>query len=72
MDRPVRSEVQLRRSVRQGGCRLHQSTFAPETLTTLAHLAIPSGISGTEFAKFMAAETAKWAKVVKVSGAKVD
>ena len=34
--------------------------------------AIPSGISGNEFAKFMAAETAKWARVVKVSGAKVD
>ncbi len=34
--------------------------------------AIPSGISGAEFARFMAAETAKWAKVVAVSGAKVD
>ena len=34
--------------------------------------AIPSGISGAEFARFMAAETAKWARVVKVSGAKVD
>ena len=34
--------------------------------------AIPSGISGNEFAKFMAAETAKWARVVKMSGATVD
>jgi tripartite-type tricarboxylate transporter receptor subunit TctC len=34
--------------------------------------AIPSGITSAEFAKFIAAETAKWAKVVKASGAKVD
>ncbi|HSW05354.1 Bug family tripartite tricarboxylate transporter substrate binding protein [Aquabacterium sp.] len=34
--------------------------------------AIPSGNTSAEFAKFMAAETAKWAKVVKASGAKVD
>ena len=34
--------------------------------------AIPSGIGSAEFAKFIAAESAKWAKVVKASGAKVD
>ena len=34
--------------------------------------AIPSGNTPAEFAKFIADETAKWAKVVKVSGAKVD
>ncbi|MBI5259351.1 MAG: tripartite tricarboxylate transporter substrate binding protein [Burkholderiales bacterium] len=34
--------------------------------------AIPSGNTPAEFAKFIAAETAKWAKVVKASGAKVD
>ncbi|WP_088280869.1 tripartite tricarboxylate transporter substrate binding protein [Ideonella sp. A 288] len=34
--------------------------------------AIPSGITSAEFAKFIADETAKWAKVVKASGAKVD
>lgn len=34
--------------------------------------AIPSGNTSAEFAKFIAAETAKWAKVVKASGAKVD
>jgi tripartite-type tricarboxylate transporter receptor subunit TctC len=34
--------------------------------------AIPSGITSAEFSKFIAAETAKWSKVVKASGAKVD
>ena len=34
--------------------------------------AIPSGMSSAAFAKFIDAETQKWAQVVKVSGAKVD
>ena len=34
--------------------------------------AIPSGMSPAEFAKFIDAETKKWAVVVKASGAKVD
>lgn len=34
--------------------------------------AIPSGNSPAEFAKLIADETAKWARVVKASGAKVD
>ena len=34
--------------------------------------AIPSGNTPAEFARFIEAETAKWAKVVKSSGAKVD
>jgi tripartite-type tricarboxylate transporter receptor subunit TctC len=34
--------------------------------------AIPGGMPSAEFARFIAAETAKWAQVVKVSGAKVD
>ena len=38
----------------------------------LSQGAIPSGISPAEFVKFIAAETAKWSKVVKASGAKVD
>jgi tripartite-type tricarboxylate transporter receptor subunit TctC len=38
----------------------------------LAMGAIPSGNTPAEFAAFIAAETAKWARVVKASGAKVD
>ena len=34
--------------------------------------AIPSGITPAEFARFIDAETKKWAQVVKISGAKVD
>jgi tripartite-type tricarboxylate transporter receptor subunit TctC len=38
----------------------------------LAQGAIPSGMTSAEFARLMATETEKWARVVKVSGAKVD
>jgi tripartite-type tricarboxylate transporter receptor subunit TctC len=38
----------------------------------LAQGALPGGNSPAEFAKFIDAEMAKWAKVVKASGAKVD
>ena len=38
----------------------------------LSQGAIPSGMTPAEFVRFIAAESAKWAKVVKVSGAKVD
>jgi tripartite-type tricarboxylate transporter receptor subunit TctC len=38
----------------------------------LAQGAIPGGQPPAEFTAFIAAETAKWARVVKVSGAKVD
>ena len=34
--------------------------------------AIPSGMTSAEFARFIDAETKKWAQVVKASGAKVD
>jgi len=38
----------------------------------LAQGAIPSGMPPAQFAAYIAAETKKWAEVVKVSGAKVD
>ena len=38
----------------------------------LAQGAVPSGIGSAEFGRLIAAETQKWAAVVKVSGAKVD
>ncbi len=38
----------------------------------LSQGAIPSGNTPADFAKFIAAETAKWAQVVKASGAKID
>ena len=38
----------------------------------LAQGAIPGGAPPADFARFIADETAKWAKVVKASGAKVD
>lgn len=38
----------------------------------LAQGAIPSGMTSAEFVRFIGAETAKWARVVKASGAKVD
>jgi tripartite-type tricarboxylate transporter receptor subunit TctC len=38
----------------------------------LSQGAIPSGMTPAEFVRFIAAETKKWAQVVKASGAKVD
>jgi len=38
----------------------------------LAQGAIPGGMSSADFAKFIAAESTKWAAVVKASNAKVD
>ncbi len=57
--------------------RLQQETAKALATPTLkerlqAQGAIPGGITSAEFAAFINAETAKWAKVVKAAGAKVD
>jgi tripartite-type tricarboxylate transporter receptor subunit TctC len=45
----------------------------PETITRLANVGSePLAGSPTDFAKFVAAETEKWAKVVKFAGLKVE
>jgi len=56
--------------IQQETAKALQSPVLKERL--LAQGAIPGGQSPAEFAKFIAAETKKWAQVVKVSGAKVD
>ena len=38
----------------------------------LAQGAVPSGMTPAEFGRYIAAETTKWAQVVKASGAKID
>jgi tripartite-type tricarboxylate transporter receptor subunit TctC len=64
----VPAEVLLR--LQQESARALASAAVKERL--LSQGAIPSGISGADFARFIDAETKKWAQVVKASGAKVD
>ena len=57
--------------------RLQQETAkalaTPDMKARMAGMgAIPSGMSTADFTRFIAAETAKWAKVVKAANAKVD
>ena len=57
--------------------RIQQETAKALAMPTvkdrmLSQGAIPSGMAPAAFAKFIAAETTKWAQVVKASGAKVD
>ncbi len=57
--------------------RLQQETARALALPTVserlqAQGAVPGGAPPADFAKFIAAETQKWAMVVKASGAKVD
>jgi tripartite-type tricarboxylate transporter receptor subunit TctC len=67
---PAGTPAEIVARVQQETAKALSSPVLKERLQ--AQGAIPSGMSSAEFAKFIAAETAKWARVVKASGAKVD
>ena len=67
---PVGTPADIVTRIQQETAKALQSVALKERL--LSQGAIPSGNTSAEFAKFIAAESAKWAQVVKVSGAKVD
>ena len=67
---PAGTPVEVVNRVQQETAKALASPALKERL--LAQGAIPGGNTSAEFARFIAAETAKWAKVVKAAGAKVD
>ena len=67
---PAGTPADIVNRIQQETAKALQSVTLKERL--LAQGAIPSGNTPAEFARFIAAETAKWAQVVKTSGAKVD
>ena len=67
---PAGTPADIVNRIQQETTRALQSPVLKERL--LSQGAIPGGQSPAEFAKFIAAETTKWAQVVKTSGAKVD
>jgi tripartite-type tricarboxylate transporter receptor subunit TctC len=67
---PAGTPADIVNRIQQETAKALQSPMVRERL--LAQGAIPGGQSPAEFASFIAAETKKWAQVVKVSGAKVD
>ena len=67
---PAGTPADIVNRLQQETAKALQSPSLKERL--LSQGAIPGGQTPAEFAKFIAAETDKWAKVVKVSGAKVD
>jgi tripartite-type tricarboxylate transporter receptor subunit TctC len=67
---PAGTPAEIVNRVQQETAKSFQSPAFKERL--LSQGAIPGGEPPAEFAKFIAAETKKWAQVVKVSGAKVD
>jgi len=67
---PAGTPIDVVNRVQQETAKALASPALKERL--LAQGAIPSGMTSAEFAKHIEAETAKWAKVVKASGAKVD
>jgi tripartite-type tricarboxylate transporter receptor subunit TctC len=67
---PAGTPAEIVNRINQETAKALQSPSFKERLQ--AQGAIPGGQPPAEFAKFIAAETKKWAQVVKVSGAKVD
>jgi tripartite-type tricarboxylate transporter receptor subunit TctC len=67
---PAGTPAEIVNRLQQETAKALQSAALKERL--LSQGAIPGGQTPAEFAKFIAAETAKWAQVVKTSGAKVD
>ena len=67
---PAGTPADIVNRVQQESAKALASPALKERL--VAQGAIPGGISPTEFGRFIAAETKKWAAVVKASGAKVD
>jgi tripartite-type tricarboxylate transporter receptor subunit TctC len=67
---PAGTPAEIVNRIQQETAKALESTALKERL--VAQGAIPGGQPPAEFARFIAAETKKWAQVVKVSGAKVD
>jgi len=67
---PAGTPADIVKRIQQETAKSFESPAFKERL--LSQGAIPGGQPPAEFAKFIAAETKKWAQVVKVSGAKVD
>jgi len=67
---PAGTPVDIVNRVQQETAKAMNTPALKERL--LAQGAIPSGMTSAQFAAYIAAETKKWAEVVKVSGAKVD
>jgi len=67
---PAGTPMEIVNRIQQETAKAFHSPAFKERL--LSQGAIPGGQPPAEFAKFIAAETKKWAQVVKTSGAKVD
>jgi tripartite-type tricarboxylate transporter receptor subunit TctC len=67
---PAGTPAEIVNRIQQETAKAFESPSFKERL--LSQGAIPGGQPPAEFVKFIAAETKKWAQVVKLSGAKVD
>jgi tripartite-type tricarboxylate transporter receptor subunit TctC len=67
---PAGTPAEIVNRVQQETARALASPALKERL--LSQGAIPSGMAPADFSRFIAAETKKWAQVVKASGAKID